>query len=333
MPARGTESLPRAFVLDGRADAVAIGRAWTAARGTVTEDELRGRFASVKCWKSGDHRAPHKPLLLLAALARVQRGEPRLWGFSAGDTGVEPVLERLLLSFGKNGDARTGYPFWRLQSDRIWEVVGAEEARLHVNASGDARITDLRRRGVAGGFDAEADAVLRANPRLVEELTRDLLDRNFPPSEHEEILDAVGMPWRVVTARPRDPRFKELILRIYEQQCAFCGFGGRLTQTVIGIDAAHVKWHAAGGPDDEENGMALCALHHRLFDRGAMSLTDDHRILVSEHFAGSDVVSTGVAALTHRPLRRPISGRRPPGAQFLSWHRREVFRAPARGGE
>jgi hypothetical protein len=36
------------------------------------------RFAKFAVWKRGDERAPHKPLLLLIALARIQRGDPRL---------------------------------------------------------------------------------------------------------------------------------------------------------------------------------------------------------------------------------------------------------------
>jgi hypothetical protein len=37
-----------------------------------------------------------------------------------------------------------------------------------------------------------------------------------------------------------------------------------------------------------------------------------------------------VTALAHRPIRAPINGRRRPTSSHLTWHRREVFRAPAR---
>lgn len=39
---------------------------------------------------------------------------------------------------------------------------------------------------------------------------------------------------------------------------------------------------ASGGPDSEANGVALCALHHKLFDRGAFTLSKDMKIQVSE---------------------------------------------------
>ena len=40
----------------------------------LPEDEIVERFAGVTVWKQGGERAPHKPLLLLWTLARVQRG-------------------------------------------------------------------------------------------------------------------------------------------------------------------------------------------------------------------------------------------------------------------
>ena len=55
-----------------------------------------------------------------------------------------------------------------------------------------------------------------------------LLDGSFPPSLHEEILDATGIPWLPIPQRRRDPRFREEVLRIYERRCAVCGYDGRL---------------------------------------------------------------------------------------------------------
>jgi hypothetical protein len=37
----------------------------------------------------------------------------------------------------------------------------------------------------------------------------------------------------------------------------------------------------AGGPDEEFNGLALCTLHHKLFDRGVFTLSDKLNIVVS----------------------------------------------------
>lgn len=44
----------------------------------MTKEEIGRRFEEITIWRSGDHRAPHKPLLLLYALAKCSRGEARL---------------------------------------------------------------------------------------------------------------------------------------------------------------------------------------------------------------------------------------------------------------
>jgi putative restriction endonuclease len=53
------------------------------------------------------------------------------------------------------------------------------------------------------------------------------------------------------------------------------------------LEAAHIKWHQAGGPDVETNGVALCVLHHRVFDLGAFTINSQLTILVSEKANGS----------------------------------------------
>jgi len=77
-------------------------------------------------------------------------------------------------------------------------------------------------------------------------------------------LNAVGMPYvQVIRRRPRDLAFRDTILRIYEYRCAVCGYDALLGTTDLGIEAAHIHWHSRGGPDTEENGVALCANHHK----------------------------------------------------------------------
>jgi len=113
-------------------------------------------------------------------------------------------------------------------------------------------------------------------------------------------------------------------------RCAVSGYDGRLGAMTVGIDAAHIMWHTSGGPDTEENGLALSALHHKLFDLGAFSITDDRRIVVSQFATGNEAFQELVIALHGRTLRNPIVREFVPRQDFLAWHRSEVFRHPAR---
>jgi putative restriction endonuclease len=92
-----------------------------------------------------------------------------------------------------------------------------------------------------------------------------------------------------------------------------------------------VRWWAFGGPDQVENGLCLCSLHHKLFDKGVLGVGDDHRILVSQRFVGhSDAAREHVTALSGRPLVGPQPGASPVAAEHRDWHTRQVFHGEPR---
>lgn len=101
------------------------------------------------------------------------------------------------------------------------------------------------------------------------------------------------------------------------------------TSVVIGIEAAHVMWFQAGGPDDVTNGLALCALHHAAFDMGAFTVEPDGRVLISSEVCGE---GAEVALFRHhkQSIRTPAVDGDRPASEFLQWHREEVFRGRAR---
>jgi hypothetical protein len=53
-----------------------------------------------------------------------------------------------------------------------------------------------------------------------------------------------------------------------------CGFDGALGHYPVAIEAAHVRWQSQQGPDEMANALALCALHHALFDLGVLGITE-----------------------------------------------------------
>src|SRR6266498_2400824 len=79
---------------------------------------LLARFDDLSIWRQGDQRAPHKPLLVLYALGRWQRGKAEVTFAEA-----EPGLTALLREFGPpRKSAHPEQPFWRLQRDGVWNV-------------------------------------------------------------------------------------------------------------------------------------------------------------------------------------------------------------------
>ena len=224
------------------------------------------------------------------------------------------------------------YPFWRLQNDGIWELKDAENVRII--SSGDPRRGDLIAQNVSGGFIKDIFDLVAAHPENTSELATSILEANFPASIHEDILQAVGLDVESKTAKKqkRDPYFRDRIIRAYEHQCAVCGFNVRVGNTLVALEAAHIKWHQAGGPDVEENGIALCALHHKLFDRGAFTVSPKRIIQVSDRAHGTQGFREWLTAFHGKSLRAPQRPDFYPKPRFVQWHVREVFQGEARYG-
>lgn len=286
-------------------------------------ERLRAAVGDLRQWRRDAERAPHKPLLVLHALGRVVGGQPRLVAFAD----VETELTELLEAFGHpRSRQQPRYPFWRLSTDGIWEVEGAE--RLLVGADGDPPVAQLRR--CRGGFPPDQWQRLRDDPALVAELARALLEAHFPPSFHDDILARMGLVDVAVTTRtPRDPAFRMTVLRAYGYRCAVCGWDGALDRSPVALEAAHVRWHAAGGPERADNGLALCSVHHKALDRGALGVDADRRLVVAQAFHGTGAAQRWLIGFAGEPLGEPQ-----PGADLAeahrAWHEREVFRGPPR---
>jgi putative restriction endonuclease len=128
--------------------------------------------------------------------------------------------------------------------------------------------------------------------------------------------------------RRRSSTWPHAILTAWDRQCAFCGYDGQLGGAAVGIEAAHVRWFNLGGPDSPDNGLALCSLHHKLFDRGAIGLDPHHRIQVSGFFGARTDAAKRVYDLHDKPLV-PRRGTPLPAAEHIAWHATQVFRGNA----
>ena len=74
--------------------------------------------------RRGDRRAPHKPLLLLSAIAKVLEGAEV---FSFSD--VELELQPLLKSYEPpvKGRHQPELPYWHLCSDKLWVIPDGDD--------------------------------------------------------------------------------------------------------------------------------------------------------------------------------------------------------------
>ena len=304
----------------------------------MEKEEIKRRFQKLNVYKKGDKRAVHKPLLVLYAIGKLLQEESRL--ISYADT--EKDLQNLLREFGpwKSNHLRPQYPFWRLRNvrkekDRIWEIPDAhrirEYKRNNGKSTGDAYIDDLRCYGV-GGFLEPIARQFYNDSKLVFEIVLDLLDFHFPFSYHEDILQMVdiALPTQILHLQSRDPKFRKNILKAYKYKCAVCGFDVKLLHQPVGLEAAHIKWHGKRGPDIESNGLALCSLHHRLFDRGIFRLSLQWDILVSDAAYGSVGLKEWLMDFHGKKINFPQKQSHYPDKKFIRWHAEWMFKGKPR---
>ena len=293
----------------------------------MNSSELLQQASKLNVARSGDKRSPHKPLLILLTLGRIQLGKARLATYEE----IEEKLVRLLSDFGPVSARKTPQlPFWHLQSDGFWEIPNPEGV---LTPSGSVSVKALRDNNVLGGFTVEAFNLLKADPQLIQQLGDLILETHFPPSLRQEILDEAGLDFEASLSIPsqkkakRDPAFRRKIMEAYEHRCAICDFSVRMENTPIALEAAHIKWFQVGGPDIETNGLALCALHHKLLDRGAIAINEDLKIIVSEKANGHAGFQEWVLDFDGKQIRAPRNKKYHPNPDFLEWHIREVFQS------
>lgn len=296
----------------------------------------RQLLSDIHTWKRGSQRAVHKPLLTLMLIARAEARLPAEVHFAD----IDEDLARHLREFGPTRSSyHPEFPFWHLQADGFWNLTNPSALQRKTGGNSPSRSTLLK-------SDARATVppdlwkALERDPRLREDLTTRLLNDFWPPSQHPAIRSALALPEgpsdpcdAEPSRRRRNPRFRTEVLTAYERRCAICGYDGRLADILLGVDAAHVKWWAYNGPDTVSNGMALCSFHHMAFDAGALGLTDDLRVLVSAQVSGQTKVEEWLHGFGGRGIRQPQAGFAAPEANFVRWHRGEVFKGPARGGD
>lgn len=101
---------------------------------------------------------------------------------------------------------------------------------------------------------------------------------NRPNEINDTIIESISPPRQLtvtsVTKKISDNGFKARVLNAYSQKCAFCGLQLKL------VDAAHILPVSYSESTDETcNGISMCALHHRAFDRSLVTINMEYQIV------------------------------------------------------
>jgi putative restriction endonuclease len=132
-----------------------------------------------------------------------------------------------------------------------------------------------------------------------------------------------------VLVRPRlgQGGFRVAVTEAYERACAVTG-----EHSLPALEAAHIRPFSGEGLHEIRNGLLLRSDLHRLFDRGYVTVTPEHRFEVSpllkQHFDNGRSyypLHGRSVMLPKRPAERPDS-------ELLRWHNEHVFSRVVAGG-
>lgn len=279
-------------------------------------------------------------LLLPQQMPQSVAGEPR--GKVLQVRGAQTLTHRgwtrdeLLLTF--NLYCRT--PFGRLHRNNPEIVVLAQ--KLNRTASAVAmkavNFASLDRahqsRNVRGLTNASrADRAIwdefNANSELLAYESQQAYRRILPDAAAMGKPDEVTPPsgpterTRLVRVRLVQSFFRDAVLSSYEYRCAMCQIN--LPEL---LNASHIiPWKSSvERRADPRNGLALCSIHDRAFDRGLLALTDSYSVLTSRRAKSKSSGRLHQIALLDiegQPILLPK--RFLPDPSALAYHREHVF--------
>jgi putative restriction endonuclease len=125
----------------------------------------------------------------------------------------------------------------------------------------------------------------------------------------------------VVFPRLGQGTFRVLVTDVYDRRCSVTG-----ERTLPVLEAAHIRPYGQNGPHDPRNGLLLRSDLHTLFDRGYVTVTPDHRFLVSRRIRDEFENGRDYYLLQDREVRPPNRVEAAPAADYLDWHASNVFR-------
>lgn len=143
--------------------------------------------------------------------------------------------------------------------------------------------------------------------------------------EAETPLTAADGPPRYGPPRLYQPRLGQGIFRVqvldaYERACAVTG-----EHSLPVLEAAHIRPYSEGGPHRVDNGLVLRTDLHRLFDKGYVTVDEDHRFVVGRRLKEEFENGRSYYGLQGHPLHLPLQPELHPSPGALAWHREQVF--------
>ncbi len=117
--------------------------------------------------------------------------------------------------------------------------------------------------------------------------------------------------------------FREMILASYRNRCAICS----LPEINLLVASHIIPWAVnVSLRMNPQNGICMCSLHDKAFDRGLIAISDNHRLLISTAIKKlSDEVAVQRGFLPYQDKGVRLPDKFLPDKKFIEYHREKIF--------
>jgi len=296
------------------------------------------------------HRAPHKPLLLLAVLDQFADG-----AVTSNLIEASPDLGELFTLYWARvmpPDQRGNMtlPFFHLQGDSFWHLLPKPGKAEYLAAVRQIRaMSDLQEAAFGARLDEDLYVLLRIEQSR-DVLRRVLIETYFSPEAQAALLNQGSVNQEAYQysetllqrakdnlrerlpdgadyqPASRDQGFRRAIMSAYNHHCAFCGLKVLTPDGHTAADAAHIIPWSQTHNDAVDNGMSLCKLCHWGFDEKLLAASAQYIVIVSGLVNGAYNVPNHLPSLAGRALKLPDEKAFWPSLEGLKRHRQGMYR-------
>lgn len=302
-------------------------------------------------WAENTHfRAPYKPLLLLAVSDCITTG-------SITSNFIE-YSDDLLGNFDRYWDIVVGstkfanpiQPFFYLRSEGFWHLQAQPGMQQRLAATKDIKTIGQLNQLVLGATLDQPLFELLQQPAAREQLCQTLIQHYFTP----ELWPALGMIAQINTQifdyskllieqsrrkfreipatdtpyqiEVRSSAFRQIVVPSYDYCCAICGIRIITPEGRSAAEAAHIIPWSQSYNDDPRNGVALCGLHHWVFDQGLLTITPIYKVQISPLVDDQPSANQALLVFARQSIQLPTQVHLYPDPVALKWHNQFVYR-------
>lgn len=297
------------------------------------------------------HRAPHKPLLLLAMLDQCAEGlvQSNFIEASLGLGELFTLYWACVMPPDQKGSLVL--PFFHLQRDGFWHLLSKPGKEGYLAAVRQIRsLSELQDVALGARIDEDLYALVQTEEaRNV--LRQVLIETYFAPKAQSALLNQSSVNQEAYQysetllkqakeklvregvlesegyqPAARDQGFRRAIIGAYDHHCAFCGLKVLTPDGHTAADAAHIIPWSRTHNDAVDNGISLCKLCHWGFDEGLLTMSAQSTVKVSALVKANYNAPAHLPGLAGRPLTLPAEEYLRPSSAGLEWHRQEIYR-------